>query len=1199
MLFALPVTDVNHGDNSMLSGGRPTAAGESGDRRTPSLVPLSHRHGGDRSRRSSSPLAVSPESTGAAERQEVPPPSLPLPAAERSKAESISSSCSAEVMNPPPQRQSTQPRAMSTSLTSVGVNEHIDAVPQPSTKAVVAAAVELRASASSSSPTALPQSLRAVSDSAELSKSHNLHLGGTTSATAITKVDVPAAVADASGSKTPKRVLKTTSTTHAHRRANESGGSDSSGGGVGSRSASERCKAARTLAAELMSALMERPPQTAQIAQYRKSMRSSASSTPKPALDNAAAAAVAVDGNLCDSLAESSSAVTAAAGGVRATAAPLPSASASAASHSFIDAVRNGRAKSSHTPSSSAFSSSAAATAEPVSTAAHGKTATTSPTVALKASGGTPLHAPTAAPPTVDHNSIRRRNDSPNPLLLPAGATEGFGRQPFELMPEDASRIPELLSVLREIALSGASLDPLCRPANSSASTPRRSNNSGSATSAGPPATTSASPPKMATTGAATTPQTTGTANGTAAAASGAVGPPRPPHAVETNYYEEQWQRVRAHLQAVRGLVLNRRELASTLDEVLGVDWRVTPATAAAAVESAESQHGTEGPGNNDPLSVPTTAADVLHSAAERVTVDVVVPVMPTPVDHDGPTRLAAKGERSAKEGAAAARGATSTTNTAASRDDNTGVGNRTNTTVTTTTTFTMTTTTVTTTTITATTLNHNARPFQTRTPSTFQRATSTQSGGSPPLSTLTGSASPSSPPVAVGGDKREDTAAAGAHLGGNIHADANNASSSMQQLSELSSTYSPSQHVTTFLERSTPPATGRLADEGDAGLFNFPSTPLSEAAVPYQPSVTLVGGTSPRGANASTSSSPPFHLESREEMLRRRSAAPNAFYASMTHGGATHYLGGPPSAATTPGTFVSASVPPGSPPFALPGSGARSMPVSPLLSYGSPVTAAQCPYDYVLVLDFEATCEEHPPPNYLYEIIEFPVVLVDVRLQRVVAEFHRFVRPRYKVELSSFCKKLTGMRQADVDAAPSLEEVILQFERWFAHTLPPHSRCVFATDGPMDMREFMYHHSVSRQGIRFPPLFYQYVDVKQIFAGFFHCSQGKIKAMLEVLHVPFEGRLHSGLDDARNIASIVIALLQYGCTLCEVPLNRLPLNRLLLSSPTVTAADSGSTPLSLPPSTAATGSGRRRPNGASPTCITAPYAVDEDEYSY
>lgn len=72
-----------------------------------------------------------------------------------------------------------------------------------------------------------------------------------------------------------------------------------------------------------------------------------------------------------------------------------------------------------------------------------------------------------------------------------------------------------------------------------------------------------------------------------------------------------------------------------------------------------------------------------------------------------------------------------------------------------------------------------------------------------------------------------------------------------------------------------------------------------------------------------------------------------------------------------------------------------------------------------------------------------------------------------------------------------------------------------------------MFIQSVMRQGIRFPLLFYSYIDVKQTFAHFFRCAPGKIKVMLDVLHLPMLGRLHSGLDDARNIARIVLALLQ------------------------------------------------------------------------
>ncbi len=43
---------------------------------------------------------------------------------------------------------------------------------------------------------------------------------------------------------------------------------------------------------------------------------------------------------------------------------------------------------------------------------------------------------------------------------------------------------------------------------------------------------------------------------------------------------------------------------------------------------------------------------------------------------------------------------------------------------------------------------------------------------------------------------------------------------------------------------------------------------------------------------------------------------------------------------------------------------------------------------DYLCVLDFEATCEEPNPPDYIHEIIEFPVVLLNLRTLEVVSEW-------------------------------------------------------------------------------------------------------------------------------------------------------------------------------------------------------------------
>ena len=41
---------------------------------------------------------------------------------------------------------------------------------------------------------------------------------------------------------------------------------------------------------------------------------------------------------------------------------------------------------------------------------------------------------------------------------------------------------------------------------------------------------------------------------------------------------------------------------------------------------------------------------------------------------------------------------------------------------------------------------------------------------------------------------------------------------------------------------------------------------------------------------------------------------------------------------------------------------------------------------DYLCILDFEATCEAKNPPNYVHEIIEFPVLLLNLKTLEVVS---------------------------------------------------------------------------------------------------------------------------------------------------------------------------------------------------------------------
>ena len=50
--------------------------------------------------------------------------------------------------------------------------------------------------------------------------------------------------------------------------------------------------------------------------------------------------------------------------------------------------------------------------------------------------------------------------------------------------------------------------------------------------------------------------------------------------------------------------------------------------------------------------------------------------------------------------------------------------------------------------------------------------------------------------------------------------------------------------------------------------------------------------------------------------------------------------------------------------------------------------------YPYMIVVDFEATCEETNPTDYLHEIIEFPAVLIDASSLTVV---------RFRISLAEY----------------------------------------------------------------------------------------------------------------------------------------------------------------------------------------------------
>ncbi|CAF1431959.1 unnamed protein product, partial [Adineta steineri] len=76
-----------------------------------------------------------------------------------------------------------------------------------------------------------------------------------------------------------------------------------------------------------------------------------------------------------------------------------------------------------------------------------------------------------------------------------------------------------------------------------------------------------------------------------------------------------------------------------------------------------------------------------------------------------------------------------------------------------------------------------------------------------------------------------------------------------------------------------------------------------------------------------------------------------------------------------------------------------------------NPLTMIEQQFEYIAVVDFEATCEDQQD-NYQNEIIEFPIVLINVQQQTIVDKFQSYCRPIINPILSKFCTDLTGIEQ-------------------------------------------------------------------------------------------------------------------------------------------------------------------------------------------
>lgn len=184
---------------------------------------------------------------------------------------------------------------------------------------------------------------------------------------------------------------------------------------------------------------------------------------------------------------------------------------------------------------------------------------------------------------------------------------------------------------------------------------------------------------------------------------------------------------------------------------------------------------------------------------------------------------------------------------------------------------------------------------------------------------------------------------------------------------------------------------------------------------------------------------------------------------------------------------------------------------------------------EYIAVIDFEATTEETKGFDYPHEIIEFPIVLIEVKNVSVIGEFHEYVKPVLNPKLSKFCRTLTGISQKLVDRADEFPQVFARAVKFLEERVFG-TKWAILTDGPWDMSRFLFKQC-ELSGVPFPRWARKWINIRKVHANYYNVGKPKkIMLMLEDLGLKFDGSLHSGIDDTRNIARIALSLLEDGC---------------------------------------------------------------------
>lgn len=176
---------------------------------------------------------------------------------------------------------------------------------------------------------------------------------------------------------------------------------------------------------------------------------------------------------------------------------------------------------------------------------------------------------------------------------------------------------------------------------------------------------------------------------------------------------------------------------------------------------------------------------------------------------------------------------------------------------------------------------------------------------------------------------------------------------------------------------------------------------------------------------------------------------------------------------------------------------------------------------DKIIIIDLETTCEDAViNPHYTNEIIEIGIALLDPYSFEISKEPSIFVCPP-NTEVTPFCTKLTGITPEQVTSTHGA--IVLPAACDILKTKYHSRKRTWGSWGAFDRNQF--ERQTNDDQYPFGP---SHINIKNLFSLMFNLEKElNLASAIEWAQMPFDGRNHSGQDDAYNAAKLMRKILE------------------------------------------------------------------------